>query len=43
MPTLSSFIRENTEQILSEWETFARALPMGDAMDIAALRARHAR
>jgi signal transduction histidine kinase len=38
MPRLSTFIRENTEQILSEWETFARALPMGDAMDIAALR-----
>jgi signal transduction histidine kinase len=38
MPRLLSFIRENTEQILSEWETFARALPMGDAMDVAALR-----
>ena len=38
MPRLSNFIRENTERILSEWETFARALPMGDAMDMAALR-----
>src|SRR5688500_15183846 len=38
MPRLSTFIRDNTEQILSEWETFARALPMGNSMDIAALR-----
>jgi signal transduction histidine kinase len=38
MPRLSNFIRENVEQILSEWETFARALPMGRAMDIDALR-----
>jgi signal transduction histidine kinase len=38
MPSLSIFIRDNTEQILSEWETFARALPMGNSMDIAALR-----
>lgn len=38
MPRLPDFIRDNTEQILSEWETFARSLPMGDTMDIAALR-----
>jgi signal transduction histidine kinase len=38
MPRLSSFIRDNVEPILSEWETFARALPMGGAMDIEALR-----
>ena len=38
MPRLSQFIRENVEPILSEWETFARALPMGGAMDIEALR-----
>ena len=38
MPRLSNFIRENAEQILSEWETFARGLPMGDSMDIAGLR-----
>jgi signal transduction histidine kinase len=38
MPTLSNFIGDNTEQILSEWETFARSLPMGDSMDIVALR-----
>ncbi len=38
MPRLSQFIRDNVEQILSEWETFARALPMGGAMDIEALR-----
>lgn len=38
MPKLSTFIRTNTEQILEEWETFARSLPNGAAMDIAALR-----
>ncbi|HUF29187.1 MAG TPA: sensor histidine kinase [Gemmatimonadaceae bacterium] len=38
MSTLANFIRENTEEILSEWETFARSLPMGASMDIAALR-----
>jgi signal transduction histidine kinase len=38
MPRLSQFIREHVEEILSEWETFARALPMGGAMDIGALR-----
>jgi len=38
MPRLPNFIRDNTEQILSEWETFARSLPMGGSMDIAALR-----
>jgi signal transduction histidine kinase len=36
--TLPGFIRDNTEQILAEWETFARGLPLGDSMDIAALR-----
>ena len=36
--TLSQFIRDNTEQILTEWETFARSLPFGDSMDIAGLR-----
>ncbi|MDQ3995999.1 MAG: sensor histidine kinase [Gemmatimonadota bacterium] len=38
MPRLSTFIRENTEEILAEWETFARSLPMGDSMDVVALR-----
>lgn len=38
MSRLSQFIRENTEEILAEWETFARALPMGGSMDIEALR-----
>lgn len=38
MPKLPDFIRDNTEQILSEWETFARSLPMGGSMDIVALR-----
>ena len=35
---LSAFIRTETESILAEWETFARSLPMGGEMDIAALR-----
>jgi signal transduction histidine kinase len=35
---LADFIRDNTEPVLAEWETFARGLPLGDAMDIAALR-----
>ena len=35
---LSRFIRDNVEPILAEWETFARSLPGGGAMDVAALR-----
>jgi signal transduction histidine kinase len=35
---LAAFIRANTEAILSEWEAFARSLPSGETMDIAALR-----
>lgn len=38
MARLSSFIRQNIELILDEWETFARGLPQGEAMDVAALR-----
>ena len=38
MSTLSSFIRQNRPQILSEWVTFARALPLGGAMSIDKLR-----
>lgn len=38
MASLSSFIRQNLEPILAEWETFARGLPQGDTMDIVALR-----
>lgn len=38
MPRLATFIRENTEQILTEWEAFAGSLPQGDTMDMAALR-----
>ena len=38
MARLAGFIRDNTESILAEWETFARGLPLGGAMDIAALR-----
>ena len=38
MSRLSTFIRQNTEPILEEWETFARSLPMGAEMDVLALR-----
>lgn len=38
MPRLAKFIRENSERILQEWESFARTLPFGGAMDVAALR-----
>ena len=38
MSRLATFIRENIEPILAEWETFARSLPGGATMDIAALR-----
>lgn len=38
MPRLAQFIRDNTERILGEWEAFARALPIGGAMDVEALR-----
>ena len=37
-PRLSRFIRDNIEPILAEWETFARSLPGGGAMNVAALR-----
>jgi signal transduction histidine kinase len=35
---LSRFISDNTEPILAEWETFARSLPGGEAMNVVALR-----
>jgi signal transduction histidine kinase len=38
MARLSTFIRQNIEPILDEWETFARTLPQGEAMDVGALR-----
>jgi signal transduction histidine kinase len=38
LPRLADFIRNNTEQILSEWESFARAMPIAESMDIEALR-----
>jgi signal transduction histidine kinase len=38
MARLSSFIRANIEPILDEWETFARSLPQGEVMGVAALR-----
>jgi len=37
-PRLSRFIRDNVEPILAEWETFARSLPTGGAMNVMALR-----
>jgi signal transduction histidine kinase len=37
-PRLSRFIRDNVEAILAEWESFARSLPGGGAMNVAALR-----
>ena len=37
-PRLSRFIRDNVEPIIAEWETFARSLPAGGAMDVVALR-----
>lgn len=38
MATLHEFIREHTEEILADWERFARTLPMTELMDVAALR-----
>ena len=38
MNSLATFIRDNTEPILLEWETFARSLPSASGMDITALR-----
>jgi signal transduction histidine kinase len=35
---LAEFLRENSERIMVEWESFARGLPAGDGMDIVALR-----
>lgn len=38
MARLSEFLRYDTEQILAEWETFARSLPGGDRMPVESLR-----
>src|SRR5687768_4971533 len=38
MPRLHEFLRDNAEEILAEWEAFARTLPIAEAMDVAALR-----
>ena len=38
MAALATFIREHTEEILTEWETFARSVPIGASMDVGALR-----
>jgi signal transduction histidine kinase len=38
MPSLAEFIRRNSKRILSEWETFARTLPLGASMSVVALR-----
>src|SRR5689334_2134584 len=38
MAALPTFIRQHTNEILSEWETFARSLPIAASMDVGALR-----
>ena len=38
MAALSTFIREHREEILTEWEMFARSLPIGALMEVVALR-----
>jgi signal transduction histidine kinase len=38
MPRLHEFVRDNVEEILKEWESFARTLPGTQAMDVATLR-----
>lgn len=38
MPRLHEFIREHSEEILAEWETFARSLQIPESMDVKALR-----
>lgn len=38
MPSLSAFIRDHSDLILSEWEAFARTMPLGPTMSVAALR-----
>jgi signal transduction histidine kinase len=38
MSRLSTFIHEHMEEILAEWEVFARSLPVGASMEILALR-----
>jgi signal transduction histidine kinase len=38
MAALSRFIRDHTEEILTEWEAFARSLPIGATLDVVALR-----
>jgi len=35
---LTAFIERDMEAILAEWETFARALPSGGSLNVAALR-----
>lgn len=38
MMRLADFIRDNTDEILAEWETFARSLPVGGGLPVVALR-----
>jgi signal transduction histidine kinase len=38
MTRLPRFIREHTDEILADWEAFARTLPMAESMNVAALR-----
>lgn len=37
-PRLADFIRDHAEQILSEWESFARGMRIAESMDIGTLR-----
>lgn len=38
MSKLAQFIRDNTEQILAEWDTFARGLQTAEPLDVVTLR-----
>jgi signal transduction histidine kinase len=38
MSKLAQFIRDNTEEILSEWEAFARGIEIAERMDVVTLR-----
>lgn len=38
MARLHEFVRDNVEEILEEWEAFARTLPITQSMDVAGLR-----
>jgi signal transduction histidine kinase len=38
MMRLADFIQNNTDEILAEWESFARSLPVGGGLQVVALR-----